>query len=117
MHSNIQRELEKHIKTKTCSKCKKNLTHNIYDNVKSIQPIQSNLFLLLELMKKCIESDPLPTYANCIRDVYGKYAVHEAAANGNLATVIHLHNQGNKVNIINANGLTPMVSHIAATTK
>ena len=68
------------------------------------------MFLLPELMKKCNESDPLPTYANCIRDVYGKYAVHEAAANGNLATVIHLHNQGNKMNIINANGLTPMVS-------
>ena len=60
-------------------------------------------------MKKCDKSTPVPIYANCIRDVFGKYAVHEAAKNGDLATVTHLHNQGNKINIMNANGATPLL--------
>ena len=67
------------------------------------------MFLFLEVIQKCDKSDLLPTYANCMREIYGKFTVHEAARNGNLALVTHLYNQGNKINIEDSDGATPLV--------
>jgi len=59
----------------------------------------------------CEEQDGLDfdRYINCMTDSYGQYVLHQAARNGNLNLVKHLHQHGANINAKNTDDETPIL--------
>ena len=45
----------------------------------------------------------------CMKKIYGKYVVHQAAIKGKFNLIRHLHQQGNVLNKMDRNGETPIL--------
>ena len=57
----------------------------------------------------CTEKSPLAIYAECMKETYGEYVIHQAAMEGNLELVKYFHKKGFALNKMDSEGETPIL--------